>query len=116
MEQYSVQDALVHARAHCANHPNWQPICDIENTNNLSLSFSELPAKIQNDWRRHYPVDPEEAWAEFGIAPSRHPFKHVTGKGELFDSALDVPLGHQSMMIFDLSKAREGGYLSLIHI
>lgn len=110
MPEYTVNDAKVKAEEYCKQHPDWELICNIEDTDTLSLSFSELPKSEQKQWRLRHHEHAEDAWSEFGIAPSRHPFKHVSGAGELFDTCLNVPMGHQSMMIFNTAITRKGGY------
>lgn len=108
--QYSTEDAANKAKAYCEKNKGWQRICDIENSDALMLAFEELPAKVQNAWKREYPSNPKGMWEEFGSGISRHPYKFVSGAGEVFDKATDVPYGHQLMMIFNTSKTRKAGY------
>lgn len=110
MPVYTVADAKREAVKYCRKHPKWELICNIKDTNSLSLSFNELPIPEQSKWLNAYLNDTDEAWSELGNKPSRHPFKHISGAGEIFDNCLDVPFEHQSMMIFNRSKTRKGGY------
>tara|TARA_R110001583_G_scaffold52147_5_gene162181 strand:- start:113 stop:451 length:339 start_codon:yes stop_codon:yes gene_type:complete len=110
MKEYTTQDALKKAEEYCKTNPNWELICNIKESNTLSLSFDELSSSEQAKWRKAYPIMTKLAWEELGNAPSRHPFKYVSGAGGVFDNVLDVPHGHQLMMIFDLSRAKSGGY------
>jgi len=108
--QYTVENASDKAKAYCDKHPGWQRICDIEDSDSLSLKFKELPVRVQASWEAYYPSDPEGAWEEFGCGVSRHPFKFICGAGGVYSNVLDVPLGHQSMMIFNTSRTRKNGY------
>jgi len=108
--EYSVNDAARHAKTYCDKHKGWQRICDVKESEILSLRFDELPLREQRAWKNQCPTAPEDSWKEFGIAPSRHPFKFMSGAGEIYGKHIDVPSGHQVMMLFNTSRTRKGGY------
>lgn len=108
-ETYTVEQAAQKALEWCEKHPAWKRICDIENTDSLYYTFSELPKREQKYWIDTYgEYSAESAWREFGRGKCKVPFGHITGKGEFYDDILQVPLHHNMMMVFKVGK----GFLS----
>lgn len=109
MIQYSVEDAAMQAEIYCKNNPGWVRICDVD-SDELDVRFHELPQREQSRWEKHNPLDPEGSWQEFGTKYSKHPYAFVTGAGDFVAKASRVPLGHQSMMIFNVKKKKRQAY------
>ncbi|MED2258271.1 hypothetical protein ABEO98_21685 [Brevibacillus parabrevis] len=105
METYSFEQAKQHALDWCNNNPGWKRICDIENTDALYCTFSELPKKEQKYWLDTYgEYSAESAWREFGRGKCKVPYGFITGKGEFYDDVLKVPLHHNLMQVYKVGK------------
>jgi hypothetical protein len=102
-EYYSVEQAADHAKTWCERHPGWKRICDIENTDELYKTFSELSLKERRYWEKNY-SDPEDAWLELGRIPCKVPFGFITGRGDFFRNITQVTINHNLMMVFKVSK------------
>ncbi|MCE9605054.1 MAG: hypothetical protein K8U03_09165 [Planctomycetia bacterium] len=109
--QFTVQDALRHAREFCRLNPTWTPICDLTNEADYApIPWKELPEWERRPWRGRYRGYAKAAWEEFKTNPLyRFRYGHVSGAGEFhFDSA-KIPFGHNSMMVFEVG-GRPGLY------
>jgi hypothetical protein len=108
LEEFTVGQAALHAIKWCRDNPGWQRICDIEDTDQYYKTFKEMPKKVQNDYIRMYgEYEAEDAWNEFDIAPCKIPKGHISGKGDFYSDILDVPLFHNSMMVFKTGEVEE---------
>lgn len=104
-EAVTFEQALQQSLEWCKKHPAWKRMCDIEDTDSLYYTFSELPKREQKYWIDTYgEYSAESAWREFGYAKCKVPTGHVTGKGEFYDDIRKVPLNHNTMMVFKVGK------------
>ncbi|MGE8319557.1 MAG: hypothetical protein ACN6O3_12495 [Comamonas sp.] len=101
---FTVEQASAHAKEWCADHPGWQRICDVPNSDALYKTFAELPKRVQRAWEGR---GGEAAWKEFGNRPCKVPRGFISGAGEFYRNVLDVPRFHNLMTVYKTG-AREG--------
>lgn len=86
----------------CRNNEGWSRICDIEDSDRLTLTWKQLPERVQRLWRRAWPGTPEEAWRAFGNTPQLHRFGFIADDGKFYSDIRRVPQGMNSMMVFEV--------------
>jgi hypothetical protein len=91
---YSPEDAMKHAREYVRTHPSWVLICDIENHDVLYVQWEELDKKSKAYWKS------EEFYDENARKICKVANMHMSGAGELYADICDVPVGHNSMLMF----------------
>ncbi len=84
----------------CEKHPKWKRICDIENSDSLTLGWAELPKRIRQPYERYN--DPESHWREFATKPYRHRYGFVGENGEFYPEITQLPLGVNCVMVFEV--------------
>ena len=100
-EHYSVADATRHAKRYCEDNPGWTPIWEIPNTDDLYKKWEELPKSHQRFWLKKYgEVGAKGAWEEMGHSVCKVPYGFISGEGSFYKEITDVPLFHNSVMIF----------------
>lgn len=101
MEQCTFEEVLDKSLEWCNQHPGWKRMCDIEDTDSLFKTWEELPKRSHDVWISAYgEYSAEKAWEEFGHKPCKVKYGHVSGKGEFYKDIRDIPLFHNSMMVF----------------
>lgn len=103
METYTVEQAKQHAEKFCKKNPGWKMICDIENSDKLYCTWKELGKAIKERWRRKFGDLAETAWEELGTPYCKVPYGFISGAGVFYDEITDIPLNHNSMMIFKIN-------------
>jgi hypothetical protein len=80
----------------CAGNPAWVRICDMPDgyCDALHVQWNELSATQQRRWGSEY------GYQEFGTKRCKVPYGFVSGKGGFYERITDVPLFHNSMMVF----------------
>lgn len=91
---YSVEQASEHAAEWCKKHPAWVRICDLGDTKGYYVQWDELSDRDRESWGSEY------AYNEFATKRQKVKTGHISGKGEFFTDILEVPLWHNSMMVF----------------
>lgn len=93
-EFYSVEQAAMHAVEWCKKHPAWVRICDLGDTSVYYVQWNELSDSDRKSWGTEY------AYNEFATKRQKVKTGFISGKGEFFSDALDVPRWHNLMMVF----------------
>jgi hypothetical protein len=89
------------AKKWCERNPKWQRICDIDDSDSLTLKWSEIPQRDRDRWEHMYPYASEAAWQEFSTGkPTRHRRGHIGEDGQFYDCITDVPRMMNTMMVF----------------
>lgn len=96
----AVEAAKEHAYVFCQRRPKWQPYCDIEDTESLSITWEELPAGYRQIWEERHRESAEAIWREFGAKPQRHRYAFIGSDGVAYDEITDMPAGVSHMMVF----------------
>ena len=96
-ESYTTEQAAAAAVSWCQTHPGWQRICDIDNSDKLYKTYSELTKRERLGWDQQ---GGEPAWREFGYGRCKVPYGFISGLGKFYRCALDVPRFHNLMMVF----------------
>ncbi|MGO4697739.1 hypothetical protein AB4Z50_25970 [Paenibacillus sp. 2TAB26] len=118
-EFYSVSQASLQAQKFCEENHGWRRICDIWDSENLYLTWEELPKKIRNYWiGKCGEYSAESAWREFGNSICKVPFGCVSGKGDFHPNyeMVNAPLGHNMMMIFKFDELQRISSVRSRHI
>lgn len=103
-EEYSTDEAAIHALRFCEKHPGWKRICDIGDTKSLYKTWEELSEREKRLWVKDYgTLGAEDAWNEFGSAPCKVQYGFISGKGKFYKKVTDVPHLHNLMMVFKVS-------------
>ena len=101
METYTTEQAAQRALEWCEANKGWKRICDIHDSDFLYKTWEELPKKIRQHWISQYgKYSAENAWREFGEAYCKVPNGFISGKGEFYENALDIPKFQNLMMVF----------------
>jgi len=104
MTSYTVEQAKLAAEKFCSNNAGWEMICDIEDSDSLYKGWNDMDKKVKAAWRKKYGMaGAQDAWESLADKPCKVPYKFISGAGEVYDSILDVPAFHNSMMIFKVS-------------
>lgn len=104
VEYYSTNEAAQKALVWCYENKGWKRICDIENNDSLYKTWEELPEKTKSEWVNQFgQYDAKNAWGEQGERICKVPFGFITGKGEFYKKAVDVPHGHNLMMVYKVN-------------
>ena len=97
------------AKQWCEEHPAWQRICDIDDSDHMQLSWDELPEGDRRAWRESHLSEDEAKylWREFATSvPYRHRFGFVGEDGVFYSHVLDVPRNTNSVMVFETGGKR----------
>jgi hypothetical protein len=93
---YTVEQAAQHAIAWCGKYPAWVRICDMPAgyCESLYVQWTDLSATQQRRW------ESELAYNEWATKRRKVPAGVISGKGKFYEHICDVPVGHNSMMVF----------------
>lgn len=99
-EAYTFEQVLQQSAEWCAKRPAWMRICDMPDgySESLYVQWEELRASQKRYWGTEY------AYNEFSTRRCKVPYGYISGKGEFYESNADVPLSHNSMMVFKVGK------------
>lgn len=94
--------AIELAKKWCEKNPKWQRICDIPDSDSMSLKWHEIPKRDREYWERLYPYSAEDMWREFSsVHVTRHRRGHIGDDGQFYGYLLDVPRMMNTMMVFE---------------
>lgn len=90
------------AKKWCEKHQRWQRICDIPDSDAMSLKWDEIPKRDREYWERLYPHSSEDMWREFSsVHVTRHRRGYIADDGQFYGYILDVPRMMNTMMVFE---------------
>ena len=108
MEHYTVEQAALHALTWCQNHKGWIRICDLPedfDTMQFYTTWADVPKKEKDAYLKKYGMEyAEQMWESFGVKHCKIPLGFISGKGEFFTKCTEIPLYHNSMMIFKIDE------------
>jgi hypothetical protein len=95
--------ASAKALAWCQRNPKWKRICDIVDSNSMTLSWFEIPSSHRKVWIERHGDSAEDCWREFSSNhPQRHRYGFIGSNGVFYDHILDLPRCMNSMMVFEI--------------
>ncbi len=101
---YTVQQAADFALQWCRQHQGWMRVCDLPedvDADDFYTKWEDVPATQREWWLQEYGRQAaKKMWEELGVKTCKIPYGFVSGKGEFFEEITQVPLNHNSMMVF----------------
>ncbi len=79
-------------------HPEWQLLCDIADSDALYIQWDKLPKAERMSWIGKYGEDAKEMWEEYGIKKCKVPVMVLSDKLELHEKS-DWPHG-EAMTVY----------------